>query len=148
MYKLSLLRKEYFDGKIIPEANEKEHRIHLYLPLNFNNLYFLIPFESNLFLKNSVAHYRLPTCDRPNAGLNFEKVIILEENELGYINFTDIRIPRKQLEKIEEGISEIEKKFERYLNNFIKACQKKRERREFKYRYSTLHYYKELLYTD
>ena len=124
--------------------NKKSGRLYLYLSIKYKNLYFLIPFESKLFLGNTKGIYLLPTVKKPDAGINFEKVINIKNTT--YRNQQEeVQIPRRQTNKIKQEIKKIEKKFEKYVDNFIKACQKNREKKEAEYRYSTLHYYKPLL---
>ncbi|MBF2758190.1 hypothetical protein [Staphylococcus sp. GDY8P57P] len=140
------LKKEFFSENKIKEMNKKDNRIYLYLTIKYKNLYFLIPFESNLFQKNKKAIYPMPTKDRPKAGINFEKVIILKNTEhIIEIKDQDLRIPKPQKNIITNDIKNINQKFERYIENFINACNKKREKQEYAYKFSTLHHYKTLL---
>jgi len=121
------------------EANIKSNRLYMYLTVKYKDLIFLVPFESDLFQKNQPAIYPLPTEKKPNAGLNFEKTLILDdESQIEKIEFEDLKIPRSQKNKIVDDLEEINEKFNRYIENFIKTCAKNRENREFAYRFSTL----------
>lgn len=143
---ICLLDKEFYKKTYIKEMNKKSGRLYLYLSIKYKNLYFLIPFESKLFLGNPKGIYLLPTVKKPDAGINFEKVIILKDTTyIIQLQQKKVHIPRRQTNKIKQEIKKIEKKFEEYVDNFIKACQKNREKKEAEYRYSTLHYYKPLL---
>lgn len=143
---ICLIQESFYKNNSIKEMNSKNSRLYLYLKIKYKNLYFLIPFESELFLKNQKAIYPLPTKHKPNAGINFEKVIIFETNQL-IQPIKNPKIPKSQKKIIQNNneLNNITKKFERYINNFIKACNKNRETKEFEYKFSTLHHFKELL---
>jgi len=141
------LMKEKFGDEKISEINTKESRMYLCLLININNNTILIPFESEVpqieaLLKNSL--YKLPSETRPNAGLNFEKLLIIND----YSYFTIISNPKianSQKREIENNTDAIREKLEKYISNYIKACSKNREKREFIFKYSTLHLFKKEL---
>lgn len=155
LIELCLLEPSYFQENIVDvvlEANQKSNRIYVYFTVIYKNKwYFLIPFESKLYSKNSSAQFLLPTKEKPKAGLNFEKVLMIpveNQDAIQIIHRQAWRIPRAQSRVLqsEREVNKILRKFERYIENFVKACEKKREHRDHKYRYSTLHHYKKWIY--
>lgn len=62
----------------------------------------------------------------------------------------DWKIPKTQSRVLDDGteLKKIKDKLERYLKAFIKACEKKREDKEFIFKCSTLHSYKSLLVSE
>jgi len=136
-----------FGKETISEINTKESRIYLCLLININNNTVLIPFESEVpqieaLLKNSL--YKLPSTTRPEAGLNFEKLLII--NDHSYLDIIPSpRIANSQKKEIENNKEAIKEKLEKYIENYIKACNKQREKKVFIFKFSTLHLFKEEL---
>jgi len=142
----------YLKEKIfkLSETNKDIKRPYLYLKLyDSAKGLFLIPFESKLSGKNPIAEFRLPTEGKPDAGLNFEKVIIIPKEDYRYIKENSLReapMPRKQT-RILRNPKELKKlydKFSRYIRRYKIALKKGREYKEHIFRYSTLHNYKHL----
>lgn len=128
------------------ERNQKNSRIYMYLAIEYKDLFCLVPFETELFQGNTKGIYPIPSSKKKNAGLNFEKTIILQNQDLiEKIEIEDLRFPRSQKQKIIDDKIKIENQFNQYIEKYIKVCKKNRETREYAYRYTTLHEYKELL---
>ncbi len=153
-FDICIIKKEFFsfiENKNgldkTSEINTKESRIYLCLLMNINNNTFLIPFESEVpqteaLLQNSL--YALPSETRPKAGLNFEKLLII--NDHSYLNIIpNPQIANSQKKEIENNQQAIKNKLEKYVSKYIKACNKKREHREYIFRFSTLHLFKKEL---
>lgn len=153
-FDICFVKKEFFElmekkfGKEeVSEINTKESRRYLCLLININNNMVLIPFESEVpqveaLLKNSI--YKLPSETRPKAGLNFEKLLII--NDYSYLSvLSNPKIANSQKKEIENNKEAIKEKLVKYIDNYIKACNKNREKREFIFKFSTLHLFKEEL---
>lgn len=142
-----LLHKSFYENEAmeIPEISNKENRVYLYINIYYKGLYYLIPFYSKI--KNPPAgHYLIPSETRPNAGLNFEKVIILKDNK-HIIELENPQMATTQKQRVEDRSQAIENKFKTYINTFIRKCNNEKIdiNEDKNYRYSTLHHYKDLL---
>ena len=119
---------------------KQQQRAYLFLTFTYNNNNFFIPFRSNI--KN--CSFPLPTTNRPNAGLDYRKMLII--NNLNYIVPTKHpNIPNSQLHKINNNKHLIKQQVINYINGYIKAFKKNRHTLDSRFIYSTLHnYHKEL----
>jgi len=129
------------------EANSKATRIYLGVTIKINNNNYFIPFESKLHKAPSlvnVAQYAIPSNTRPNGGLNFEKALIINESK--YIKETTTIqqsiIANSQKNILLNSQKDITTQFESYIKKYIKACKKGREKKEFIFKFSTLHHFK------
>lgn len=149
--KLCKIKKEFFDtlnvnkeGKLFKEINTKNNRMYLCLMMKLDGNQVLIPLETNLhkapaLLANSL--YELPSNTRPNAGLNLEKLLIVNDNK--YLEIIDHpEISHKQMQKMKKDIELINKKTERYIHKYKKACERNKENEVFIFKFSTLHLFK------
>lgn len=145
--KLVLLSPDFYESnkQSNPEMNTKQNRMYMYLKINYKNLTFLIPLETNVFSRQQSAFYPLPTQSRPNAGLNFRKALISEQPSKDIKTIEIPLIPRTQLDNLTQSTDKIERNFTRYIENFIQACNKNREHLEKEFKFSTLHFYKNIL---
>ena len=141
-----LIDQQYFSNNQIPEANTNPDRLYLHVAIQINDLYFLVPLETQLYQKNTHAIYSVPSSTRPKAGINFEKVLIFTEKNKHYLKVqSQVKLPKSQTQKIEDEIENIELKLNKYIQDYVKSCKKNREGREHKFRFSTLHSFKNLL---
>lgn len=145
-FDICLVKKAFFDDfpNLKAEGNKKEMRLYLGIRIKLDDNNYFIPFESKLFdhpaLKDT-SQYSLPSSTRPNAGLNFEKCLII--NDLSYIEIlAEPGLAHSQYKKLVEEQDLIIERLEIYIQKFIKACEKKREKREFMFKFSTLHEFK------
>ena len=139
----------YFQAfpELVREADLKETRLYFGVCININDNNCFIPFESNLhdhpYLRQH-SQYLLPSSTRPNGGLNLEKCLII--NELQYvIPVPDPQIASSQYKKLIAEQEIVRNKLELYINKFVKACEKKREDKEYIFKFSTVHQFKEEL---
>ena len=141
------VREQYFLDhshyvKMLDSGNavKQSRRTHLCVQIKTDKNTFYIPLRNNLGadVRNfgRIGH-AVPTCDRPNAGLDYRYALII--NDPNYIEITvSQRIPKSQHQKILTDIAVIENEFEKYLSGFLKAARKNRILREPLYRESSL----------
>jgi len=130
------------------EALDKPQRFYLAINVQINGLNFAIPFHGKLRDDPQLreAQYRLPTSERPKRGLNFSKCLLITKPEQisSICLIEQASINPKSQQELRINSDDIINKFKLYLNNYLKACSKNRENREPKFRYSTLHHYKDI----
>lgn len=145
--KVVFVKEEYFNKNSILEEMldpndivKQTKRQYLFLEIQYKDNNILIPLRSNLPSDRSIGDigYPVPSGERPNAGLDFRKTLIV--NELSYIEIPESpRIPRSQQQIIEQNYSAIKNKVIQYIEGYIRSALKNRQRRDKKYKFSTLH---------
>lgn len=142
---------KYFDDfpEVRAEALDKDKRYYLAINVKINDLNFVIPFRSNLnkHRKLKKANYPLPTDKRPNRGLDFAKCLLITDPK--YINKI-CRVKSSPLSSSEQNRlinkgNDIINRFRIYFNSYLTSCAKGRENREPEFKFSTLHFYKDIL---
>lgn len=127
--------------QLVTEAREKQNRMYLGIVVDIGPVNCFVPFESHLRDNKElrrVSQWPLPSATRPDAGLNFEKCLILSDEK--YLDWIENpKIASSQMRQIEQGKNAIRAKLTRYINNYISAVRKGRHMIEFVYRYTTLH---------
>lgn len=119
---------------------KQTQRQYVFLKIQYKDNNILVPLRSELPSNERIGTigYPVPSNKKINAGLDFRKILIV--NELSYIELTKYpKIPKSQQQIIEQNYQVIEKRVLQYINGYIKSALKKRERRDKKYRFSTLH---------
>lgn len=152
-YNIVFIKEEYFkknsnfEEMLDPYNQVKQtKRKYLYLNIQYKNNNIFIPFRNQLPSNKRIGEigYSVPSNEKPNAGLDFRKILII--NQDCYIEYTNYpKIPKLQQQIIENNYRTIENKVIQYIQGYVKAALKKRERRDKKYIFSTLHnFHKEL----
>ena len=151
-FSIVIIKESYFLSRpeLMIEANTQSNRIYLGLNFHIHGKNFVIPFESNLYKSvqlEKISQYPLPISSRPNAGINFEKCLIINDVEdiKEIIPLDESKIANEQKNEIKNNELDIITRFNYYINNFIKSCNKGREKKEFIFKYSTLHFFKDEL---
>ncbi|MCT4565661.1 MAG: hypothetical protein N4A68_15295 [Maledivibacter sp.] len=146
-YNIVFIKKDYFNKNthfvemLDPYDTDKQiKRNYMFLNIKYKNNNIFVPLRSQTISngKYGVIGYPVPTKEKPNAGLDFRKILIV--NELSYIEFPqNPKIPNAQRKILEQNYKSIENMIIQYINGYIKSVLKQREKRNKKYRFSTLH---------
>lgn len=148
------IKEEYFKEnshfeKMLDHGDtvKQSKRKYIFLKVKYgeNNLY--IPLRTNLgnpIRRFGVIGFKVPSETKPLAGLDYRYILIVNENK--YIEVPEgPKIPKSQMDIIDSNYRKIEKEVISYVNGYVKAAIKHRERLEPKYRESALHnFHKEL----
>lgn len=146
-YEIVLINEEYFLEhsdfvEMLDPNNIKKQTDRCYVFICFkyigNNV--LVPFRTHIpnIEKIGRVAYKLPSSKRPNAGLDYRKVLIVNDDR--YISHQEcIRLPKSQTSVIKNNYVKIESEVIKYIEGYIKSAKKGREYKDKKYKYSTLH---------
>ncbi|MDR2599956.1 MAG: hypothetical protein LBC73_06735 [Oscillospiraceae bacterium] len=119
-------------------------RCYIFISLKYKGNQFYIPLRQHIDLTIGNIGYSLPSSTRPNAGLDFRKALIIN-NDLYILPLTVVEIASSQMKKITNDIMTIEALFIKYVDGYVKTAVKKRENIDRLYKFSTLHnFHKEL----
>lgn len=135
---------DYYDGT----PQKREARVYVCLKFVFENNTFLLPLKKNLQNISgnptlNKAWYPVPSTTKPHAGLDFRRLIIVNDESLYRIDAA--RISEAQRDIMQNNFEDIKTSAIKYITGFIKAAQKKRVHRENLYKFSSLkNYTKEL----
>lgn len=124
---------------------EKDYaRQYVHVMIKYNSNTSLVPLRRNIPNHNPKLYYPVPSQTRPKAGLDFRKILIVNDEE--YIEIpSSQRLAESQTRIINENFEEIEKIAIKYIDGCIKSANKNREYRDYNYSFSTLHnFHKEL----
>lgn len=127
-------------------TKKQSERDYLFLSVKYLGNNLLIPLRSNISsLKgNYKLGYPVPSLSRPNAGLDYRKMLII--NDASYYEIpTSQRIAKSQMKTILNNYDKIEKAAIKYTEGYTKSVFKGREYKDFAYKFSTLHNYHDLL---
>ena len=145
-FKICTIKNSFIENypNLKKEANSKESRIYLGIKITIDNNNCFVPFETKLHkhpLLDNISQYPVPSNTRPDAGLNFEKCLIINNSEYikEIISIEQAKIANTQKNTLLNNKVDIVTKFNLYIKKYIKACKKNREKRDFIFRYSTLH---------
>lgn len=129
------------------DLTKQTQRQYLYINFQYKNNNILIPLRKNLPGVNSKLYYPVPSETKPNAGLDYRKILII--NNSTYIEIpTEQKLTQAQSKIIINNYDTIEKAVINYIDGYIKAANKNREYLEYDYKFSTLHnFHTELLIT-
>lgn len=150
MCTFAFIKEEYFKihndyvEMLDPEDNDKQSsRQYLFLAVKFDGNNILIPLRRVLPVTNLKIGYPTPSKKRPYAGLDYRKMLIVEQKYLEIP--TTQRLSNAQAKIIKNDYLTIEKSVIKYIKGYIKSCSKKRQYKDFEYKFSTLHnFHKEL----
>lgn len=119
------------------DMQKQTSRQYLYIAVKYKENNILVPLRRNAG-KNLKMFYPVPSHSRPNAGLDYRKMLIV--NNLGYIETpSSQRLADSQKKIINDNYDTIEKAVIRYIEGYIKSANKNREHKDYEYSFSTLH---------
>lgn len=140
------IKEQYFEDNshfiemLDPLDREKQaRRNYLFLSITYENNTLLVPLRTEMEAEKpfGIIGYSVPSSAKPNAGLDFRKILIVNDSK--YIEHSEhCKIPASQQRIISEKYSDIEKLVINYVKGYVKSAIKGRERREKKYCFSTL----------
>jgi hypothetical protein len=145
------IKKQYFiDNNSFIEMldtydKEKQlRRKYMFRNIQYNENNIFIPLRSEINLNYGNIGYPIPSENKPNAGLDFRKMLII--NDLEYIEFPKHnKIPNSQEKIIINNYKTIENNVINYIKKYVKSAIKNREKIDSLFKFSTLHnYHKEL----
>lgn len=120
---------------------DRESRVYVCIKIEWENNTFLVPLRRNLgnIVFNPLfdkAYFKVPSTKKTKAGLDFRKVILVNDESLYRID--EARISSVQKNIIHENFEEIRELVIDYIKGFIKMASKKRQKREPLYKFSAL----------
>lgn len=119
------------------DLKKQTSRQYLYISVKYGQNNILVPLRRNAG-KNLKMFYPVPSQSRPNAGLDYRKMLIV--NNLEYIETpSSQRLADGQMKIISDNYETIEKAVVRYIDGYIKSANKNREHKDYEYSFSTLH---------
>ncbi len=141
------IHASYFtDHPDLEEILEKENRIYIGVIIEMNHCKCFIPLRTEILTdpKFSKAFFPIPYKKRPNAGLDFRKLLIITDDR--YVSIQNrVQISKRQKEKIYSEYSTICKRLNSYVHKYIKEAKRGRAHSHHLYRFSTLKNYHEEL---
>jgi len=148
-FKIFKINSLYFRDQpaIAAEADLKSDRVYLGVVIAIGGNNCFVPFETKLkdnALLRRYSQWPVPSSTRPEAGLNFEKCLII--NNFEYLTLIENpQIANSQKREINKNKASIKAKLNRYITNYINAYNKDRHLKEFIFKFTTLHcFHKEL----
>lgn len=141
----SFFEKDFEDPEEVLDKSkgqfDRESRVYVCLKLEYEDNTFLVPLrrdigdmpEHGLFKK---ACYPVPSTNKPKAGLDFRKIIVINDESLYRID--EAKISAKQRDTIQDNFDEIKRMAISYIEGFKKSARKDRQKRDALYRFSAL----------
>jgi protein AbiQ len=150
MNNIVFIKKEFFvenpnfvemlDPFDLPKQTARQY---LYVNVKYKGNNILVPLRRNIG-SNLKLYYPVPSKTRPNAGLDYRKMLIV--NNEAYIEIpSSQRLADSQTKIINDNYDTIEKSVIKYIEGYIKSANKNREHRDYEYSFSTLHNFHEEL---
>lgn len=146
IYKFAYIKQSFFDDHpafiemLDPHDLLKQtQRKYIFLSITFEGNTIFIPLRSILpDLKVGLISYPIPSSERPKAGLDYRKSLII--NDFTYITFPEYSaIPNSQQRILDTHYTAIQAGVISYLKGYKKSASKNRHLLDAKYKYSTLH---------
>ena len=110
------------------DLKKQTSRQYLYISVKYGQNNILVPLRRNAG-KNLKMFYPVPSQSRPNAGLDYRKMLIV--NNLEYIETpSSQRLADGQKKIISDNYETIEKAVVRYIDGYIKSANKNREHKD------------------
>lgn len=131
------LTQEFFNDypySQYPEIEQKQERPYVLIIVNINNHQFAIP------LRSSAKHkwkFALPSKD--NSALDFKKAIYISDSK--YLATYNNRIRQSDYNYLKGKDKIIEKRFMKYIKEYVKAINTSDPNKERVVKYSTLSYF-------
>lgn len=130
----------------VDDSTKYNIRTHICLSVKFKHNNVLIPLRKNLGepdRKFGKIGYPVPSASKPNAGLDYRYIMII--NELKYLRFDTPRISNRQISIIQNNYDTIEREAIEYINSYIRVANKGRVDMNARFRESSLiNFHKEL----
>ncbi|MGX8235639.1 hypothetical protein [Bacillus subtilis] len=128
--------------------NDRERRVYVCLKFEWESNTFFLPLRRDL--GNMPRHklfkkacYPVPSTKKPKAGLDFRKIVIINDESLYRID--EAKISSKQKDTIQNNFDEIKTKAISYIEGFKKAAKKGRQKVDSLYKFSALNNFLEEL---
>ena len=148
----SFFEQEFNDPEEVLDKNKgkvaREARAYVCIKIEWERNTFLLPLRRDL--ANMPNHplfkkacYPVPSTERVNAGLDFRKIIVVNDDSLYKIE--EARISSKQKKIIQDNFEEIKEQAIAYIKGFKKSAKKNRQKRDSLYKYSALNNFLEEL---
>lgn len=123
------------------KKKDQEARTYVCIKIEFEDNTFLIPLRTDLgnIVNNPLfngVYFKVPSEPRPNAGLDFRKIIVINDESLYEIE--DAKIAYSQKTIMRDNLEEIKTLAQNYITGFKKALKKGRNKRDPLYRFSAL----------
>lgn len=141
------LKREYFlinpDLKEVLDPNDidkQTRRRYIFLNVEYKENTFFIPLRSNIDTSRNfgMIGYPVPSSKKPNAGLDFRKILVINDNS--YIDKPEYsRIPKSQQIIIDKNYKTIKDLAINYIDGYVKTANKNREYVSNRFKMSTLH---------
>lgn len=123
----------------IGDSSKHNIRTHICLQINYDGNNILIPLRKSLgdpIRKFGKIGFPVPSNSKPNAGLDYRYIMIINDSK--YIRFDSPRIPIPQQRIIENNYNTIEKEALEYITSYIRVAQKRRIQKTARFRASSL----------
>jgi len=126
----------------------QEGRVYVCVKIEWESNTYLVPLRRELGSmvnnpKLSTGYFPVPSSTKPNAGLDFRKTIIVNDESLYVI--ADAKIAHSQKTIMRDNLEEIKTSVINYVVGFKKAVKKNRNKRDLLYKYSALNNFLEEL---
>lgn len=143
LYSINYLSNDFFNTMCTPERSEienKPERPYVVLLVNISGNTFAIPFRTNLPHNNGYKFRKTGRPTKCSSGIDFSKAVIV--NDKSYIGNTAF-VDKEEFRELSNKSNFIIKKFETYVNNYIKVANGTTTDKYTvnKYQYSTLRYF-------
>uniref|UniRef100_UPI003F49364D hypothetical protein n=1 Tax=Niallia taxi TaxID=2499688 RepID=UPI003F49364D len=142
----SFFEREFDDPKQLLDKfkgkDAREARVYVCLKFEYETNTFLIPLKKDLgssLLKNPYykdVYYPVPSSSKPEAGLDFRKIIIA--NDESQYRVDEARISAGQRKIMQDNFETIKSLAIKYINGFKKAAKKNRHKKDSYYNFSAL----------
>lgn len=143
------LDKQYFEEnsnfvEMLDPNNptEQNKRMYLFLSVIYENNTLLVPLRTKMIgeRKFGIIGYPVPSSTRPNAGLDYRKILIVNDSK--YIIPVGMEsndgVSSSQQRIIHNNYATICNQIIAYVKGYVRAAIKEREEKEPKYSFSTL----------
>jgi DNA-directed RNA polymerase subunit L len=148
----SFFERDFVDPEEILDKNkgkvDRESRVYVCLKIEWETNTFLIPLRRDIgslleHPKLKKACYPVPSTTKEKAGLDFRKIIIVNDESLYRVD--EAKISAKQRNIIQRNFDEIKSLAIAYIEGFKKAAKKNRQKRDVLYKFSALNNFLEEL---
>lgn len=146
-FKCVFIRQKYFNKNShlvemldAGNVNKQSQRNYIFLGFEYNGNTLLVPLRSNIpdITKLGKVAYKVPSESRPNAGLDYRKILIVNDiNDIEEPKYTKLAVSQQKI--ISNNFSIIKNEVINYIDGYIKSVNKNRHKRDKKYCFSTLH---------
>ncbi|WP_322907865.1 type III toxin-antitoxin system ToxN/AbiQ family toxin [Paenibacillus campi] len=133
---------QQLDDQVLDKTKNKkdrESRVYVCIKIEDEHNTYLIPLRSEVPIHDrnlKKTFYHVPSTKRPNAGLDFRKIVIVNDPSLYRVE--EAQISHKQKKMIHENFNEIKKLAFNYIKGFKKSAKKNRHKRDYEYSFSSL----------